>query len=63
MIQMQRPSLMLWLLANELGFTKLNIMVGQDRLSEFQSLAHKYNGDLYEFEEIEVVSAGVETQM
>ena len=49
--------------ANELGFTKLNIMVGQDRLSEFQSLAHKYNGDLYEFEEIEVVSAGVETQM
>ena len=44
--------------ANELGFTKLNIMVGQDRLSEFQSLAHKYNGDLYEFEEIEVVSAG-----
>jgi len=44
--------------ANELGFSRLTIMVGQDRLSEFQSLAHKYNGDLYEFEEIEVVSAG-----
>jgi hypothetical protein len=33
-------------------------MVGQDRLSEFQSLAHKYNGDLYEFDNIEVISAG-----
>ena len=33
-------------------------MVGQDRLAEFQSLAQKYNGDLYEFDEIKVISAG-----
>ena len=36
----------------------MTIVVGQDRLSEFQSLAQKYNGDLYEFEEIKVISAG-----
>ena len=44
--------------ANEIGFQQLVIMVGQDRLSEFQSLAHKYNGDLYEYDDIEVISAG-----
>ena len=44
--------------AYELGYRDVVIMVGQDRLSEFQSLAHKYNGDLYEFDNIEVISAG-----
>ena len=44
--------------AYELSYRDIVIMVGQDRLSEFQSLAHKYNGDLYNFDNIEVVSAG-----
>ena len=41
-----------------IGYKAVTIVVGQDRLSEFQSLAQKYNGDLYEFEEIKVISAG-----
>lgn len=41
-----------------LGYKSVTIIVGQDRLSEFQSLAQKYNGDLYDFEEIKVISAG-----
>ena len=44
--------------ANEEGHKNMIIMVGQDRLSEFQGLAHKYNGDLYDYEGLEVVSAG-----
>ena len=32
--------------------------MGSDRVAEFDSLAQKYNGDLYDFEEIETVSAG-----
>jgi hypothetical protein len=42
----------------DLGYRAVSIVVGQDRLAEFQSLAQKYNGDLYEFEEITVISAG-----
>ena len=42
----------------DIGYKAVTIVVGQDRLSEFQSLAQKYNGDLYDFEEIVVVSAG-----
>ena len=41
-----------------IGYKAVTIVVGQDRLSEFQSLAQMYNGDLYEFEEIKVISAG-----
>ena len=41
-----------------IGYKTVTIVVGQDRLAEFQTLAQKYNGDLYEFEEINVVSAG-----
>ena len=44
--------------ANEEGHRNMLIMVGQDRLSEFQGLAHKYNGDLYDYDQLEVVSAG-----
>ena len=44
--------------ASEQGYKKVNIVVGADRRAEFQNLAHKYNGDLYEFDEIDVVSAG-----
>ena len=43
----------------QVGYKNVTIMVGQDRLAEFQGLAQKYNGsDLYDFEEIKVVSAG-----
>ena len=44
--------------AFNLGYKAITIVVGQDRLSEFQSLAQKYNGDLYEFEDLQVISAG-----
>ena len=43
---------------NEEGFSEVKIVVGGDRVSEFNSLAQKYNGKLYEFENILVVSAG-----
>lgn len=44
--------------ANEEGHTNMVIMVGQDRLGEFQGLGHKYNGELYNYDQLEVVSAG-----
>ena len=44
--------------AANLGYKGVTIVVGQDRLSEFQSLAQKYNGDLYNFEDLQVISAG-----
>ena len=40
------------------GYSSVNIIVGGDRVSEFNSLATKYNGDLYKFDEIKVTSAG-----
>ena len=40
------------------GYSSVNIVVGGDRVSEFNSLATKYNGDLYTFDEIKVTSAG-----
>ena len=43
---------------NNLAYKSVTIVVGQDRLAEFQGLAQKYNGELYEFEEIKVISAG-----
>jgi hypothetical protein len=40
-------------------YSNVTIVVGQDRLSEFQGLAQKYNGtDLYNFENIVVISGG-----
>jgi hypothetical protein len=44
--------------ADEDGYSTVNIMVGSDRQSEFEKLANKYNGELYDFETINVVSAG-----
>jgi len=44
--------------ASENGYSSVNIVVGADRQSEFEGLAQKYNGELYDFEEIRVVSAG-----
>ena len=41
------------------GFKNVNIVVGADRQAEFENLATKYNGDLYDFENIRVISAGV----
>ena len=40
------------------GFTDVTIVVGSDRLGEFKNLSNKYNGDLYNFETINVVSVG-----
>jgi hypothetical protein len=40
------------------GYSDVRIVVGGDRVSEFNSLATKYNGDLYTFDKIKVVSAG-----
>ena len=40
------------------GYKNINIIVGADRLGEFESLATKYNGDLYNFGKIQTISAG-----
>ena len=45
--------------ADEDGFDSVNIIVGADRQSEFENLANKYNGELYDFDQIRVISAGV----
>jgi len=45
--------------ANKNGYSSVNIVVGSDRQSEFDNLAQKYNGDLYNFDLINVESAGV----
>lgn len=45
--------------ANEDGYGNVNIVVGSDRQAEFENLAQKYNGQLYDFELIRVISAGV----
>jgi len=45
--------------ASEQGYKDVNIIVGSDRQAEFENLATKYNGDLYDFENIRVISAGV----
>ena len=45
------------------GFTKVNMVVGADRITEFQTLLNKYNGvkgrhGFYNFQKINVISAG-----
>ena len=40
-------------------YKNVNIIVGSDRQAEFENLATKYNGELYEFENIRVISAGM----
>ena len=44
--------------ASEEGYKSVNIVVGSDRLGEFENLAMKYNGDIYNFDEIRTISAG-----
>jgi len=45
--------------AAESGYANVNIVVGSDRQAEFENLAQKYNGQLYNFDLIRVISAGV----
>ena len=40
------------------GYSSVNIVVGADRQKEFEGLANKYNGQLYNFDAINVISAG-----
>lgn len=40
------------------GYRSVNIVVGADRLKEFERLANDYNGQLYSFDKINVISAG-----
>ena len=44
--------------ANEEGYKNINIIVGADRQGEFENLAQKYNGQLYDFDLIRTISAG-----
>ena len=44
--------------ADQEGYANVNIVVGADRLKEFENLSQKYNGKLYNFDNINVVSAG-----
>lgn len=41
------------------GYKNVDVVVGQDRLGEFQNLIHKAEGTQYQFDNIEVVSSGV----
>jgi len=45
--------------ADQEGYSSVNIVVGSDRQAEFENLATKYNGELYNFDQIRVISAGV----
>lgn len=40
------------------GYTNVRIIGGADRVKEFEKLSNNYNGQLYAFDNIEVVSAG-----
>ena len=44
--------------SNAAGARSINIVVGADRLKEFENLANKYNGKLYDYDRIRVISAG-----
>jgi len=45
-------------LAHADGYTNVRIVGGADRVKEFDKLANNYNGKLYQFDNVEVVSAG-----
>jgi len=40
------------------GYTNIRIVAGQDRVKEFDKLSQNYNGQLYQFDNMEVVSSG-----
>jgi len=40
------------------GYTNVRIVGGADRVNEFNKLANNYNGSLYQFDNVEVISSG-----
>ena len=40
------------------GYTNVRIVAGQDRVKEFDKLSQNYNGKLYQFDNMEVISSG-----
>ena len=40
------------------GYTNVRIIGGADRVAEFEKLSNNYNGKLYQFDNLEVLSAG-----
>ena len=44
--------------AHAKGYKTVNVVVGSDRVKEFENLANKYNKQLYDFDKINIVSAG-----
>ena len=40
------------------GYTNVRIIAGQDRVKEFDKLSQNYNGKLYQFDNMEVLSSG-----
>jgi len=40
------------------GYTNVRIVAGQDRVKEFDKLSQNYNGNLYQFDNMEVISSG-----
>ena len=40
------------------GYTDVVVVVGQEKLGEFQSIVHKGDGERYQFNNIEVISSG-----
>ena len=40
------------------GYTNVRIIAGQDRVKEFDKLSQNYNGQLYQFDNMEVISSG-----
>ena len=44
--------------AHNNGYTNVRIVAGDDRVKQFDKLSQNYNGQLYDFENIEVISSG-----
>ena len=44
--------------AYQQGYSEVNIVVGSDRQEEFERITAKYNGNLYAFNSLKVLSAG-----
>jgi len=40
------------------GYANIRIIAGQDRVKEFDKLSQNYNGQLYQFDNMEVISSG-----
>lgn len=43
-------------LLNDEGFKRVNVVVGETRAAEVGKLSDKYNGDLYSFDDIQIIS-------